>query len=110
MTPDFQWMLERIQDQDQDLRDWAHQLETDRSEPHNVALYYRPDIKKFETEDGEILWNPQILVPQWIIDQFRAQKSYIYVPIHGGNTIIELFWGTDRSQSLPPWFEEGVTG
>lgn len=90
----------------QDSKDLIHQFETDRSEPHFLALWYDPSIKKFRDECGTIIFNPEALVPKYMIDIFKAQKSYFYGTMHGGNTIVELFW--DETPD-PPWGDSDIS-
>lgn len=94
-------------------RNLIHQYETNRSEPNMIALYWDDTQNKFIDEGGYIVWNPEALVPAWMIQLFKAQKSYFYGAMHGGNTIIELFWpeydddiwDPENRFGSPPWNE-----
>lgn len=106
MKPDFEYYMD-VRSQIEFDQERIDQYSRDRSEPNLIALYWNPEMKKFEDEDGYIVWNPEVLVPPWMIQLFKAQKSYFYGTLHGGNTIIELFWPEDDEEDYdsPPWNE-----
>lgn len=95
-----------VQDQIALLEAYGKECADDRTQIHYITMYYDPETKRFQDEDGYVIWCPEVLVPRQMIQIFLAQKSYFYATLYGGTTIIELFWLDDEENegySIPPW-------